>query len=91
MKDKVQITKVAARGAIVEADETPADVVAANIVEISKAMSKLNDSRLKREAVVTLIHDSSKVSKKTIRLVLNNLEALETTWLKPVASSRRAE
>lgn len=53
---------------------------------IAKAMKKLNSSRLKREAIVTLIHSHSKVSKKTIEIVLNNLEAMDRIWLKNQSS-----
>jgi hypothetical protein len=55
-----------------------------SIVEISNAMQKLNNTRLKREAIVTLIHDKSGIAKKTINIVLDNLEQLEDSWLKPI-------
>lgn len=52
------------------------------ILDISKAMKTLSKSRLKREAIVVLIQDKSRLGKSTIELVLNNLESLEETWLK---------
>lgn len=58
-------------------------VIADAIVEMSKAMRSLNESRLKREAIVTLIAHNSKIGKKTIEMILNNLEQLEQRWLKP--------
>lgn len=63
--------------------EIPTEILAASIVEISAAMKKIDAGRLKREAIVLLIHANSGVGKPDIRLVLNNLEALEAIWLKP--------
>lgn len=63
--------------------EVPADVIATAIVDIAKAAKAISESRLTRDAIVVLIHDRSGLPKKTINLVLNNLEELEETWLKP--------
>ena len=63
--------------------EVPAEVIATAIAEIAEAMKKLSSTRLQREAIVALIHDTSGIAKKTIRIVLNNLQCLETDWLKP--------
>jgi hypothetical protein len=59
-----------------------AQVIADAIVEIAKAMKTLNDSRLKRRAIVTLLHDATTVSRTDIGDVLNGLEQLEKEWLK---------
>lgn len=67
------------------APEIPTEVLATAIVEISAAMKKIDAGRLKREALVLLIHANSGVGKPDVRLVLNNLEALEAIWLKPAA------
>jgi hypothetical protein len=56
--------------------------IAEAILGISNAMKRLSKSRLKREAIVALIQDKSKLGKATIEMVLNNLESLEETWLK---------
>lgn len=71
---------------IVQDPEKPVapKVIAEAIVEIAKAMRTINATRLTRRAIVTLIHEHSKVARSTIELVLNNLDALETTWLKKV-------
>lgn len=63
-------------------EEIPADVIAQEIVKIAKAMQKLSTTKLKRDAIVALIHENSKVARKTIEVVLNNLEQLEKRWLK---------
>lgn len=62
--------------------EVPAEVIAQSIKEIADSMRQISKSRLKREALVILIHDWSKVSKPNIRMVLNNLDELERIWLK---------
>lgn len=64
-------------------EEVPAEIIAQSIVEISEAMKQLFATRLTRKAIVTLIHDQSKVGKATINIVLNNLQDLERDWLKP--------
>lgn len=60
----------------------PAEIIATSITEIASAMKALSSTRLSRRAIVTLIHDQSKVPKRTIEVVLNNLEGLEKDWLK---------
>ncbi len=59
-----------------------AGVIAQSIVDIAKAMADLNATRLTRAAIVTLLKENSGVPKAQINIVLNNLESLETTWLK---------
>jgi thiamine monophosphate kinase len=58
----------------------PAEVMAQAIIDISDGMKKLSNSGLKRKAVVALIHDQSKISKRHIEIVLNNLECLRQDW-----------
>ena len=65
-----------------EGQEIPAEIIAQSIVKIAKSMEAIGKTRLTRKAIVVLIHDQSKVSKRTIELVLNNLEAMEQVWLK---------
>jgi uncharacterized protein involved in propanediol utilization len=60
----------------------PAEEIIKAITEISSAMKVLSTTRLTRKAVVSLIHDQSKLPKKTIDIVLNNLQDLERDWLK---------
>ena len=63
-------------------DDAPVatEVLATAIVEISDAMKKLNTSGLKRRALVALIHDQSKIGKREIEIVLNNLDSLRADW-----------
>lgn len=69
-------------------DSPPVEVIAEAIVKMAEGMKVLNGSRLKRETVVALIADNSHVAKTTIRIVLNNLDDLEATWLKPKPSRK---
>lgn len=62
--------------------EIPAEVIASAIVDIAAGMKKLNTTRLSRRAIVTLIHEESRIARRDIEIVLNNLETLEETWLK---------
>jgi hypothetical protein len=66
----------------------PVAIIADAIVEISKGMRRLNASRLTRDAVVTLIARNSKVSRSDIETVLENLDDLDTRWLKKPVISR---
>jgi hypothetical protein len=77
---KIQVTQPAA--------PVPAEVLATSIQQIAEGMKALNSTRLTRKALIALIHDQSKVSKKTIEIVLNNLQNLEHDWLKPRATVR---
>lgn len=65
-----------------EDEEIPHEVMAEAIIEISRGMRKLMNSRLRREAIVVLIKDKSGVNKSVIEIVLNNLEQLEAMWIK---------
>jgi mannose/fructose/N-acetylgalactosamine-specific phosphotransferase system component IIB len=65
-------------------EEVAPEILAQSIVDVAKAMEAFNKSRLRRETIITLIHAHSKVPKGQIELVLNNLDALERLWLKPI-------
>lgn len=61
------------------------EVMAQAVIDLSRAAQKLLNGPLKREAIVALIHDRSKVNKGIINIVLNNLEQLESYWIRKVA------
>ena len=52
-----------------------------SIQAIANTMKKLSQSRLSRRAIVTLIHEQSKVARRDIELVLNNLDQFDAVWL----------
>lgn len=58
------------------------DVLIETIRGISAAMKSLASSKLKTDAIVALIADKTKLSKRDIKLVLDNLDKLESIWLK---------
>lgn len=60
----------------------PAQVIVDSIVEIAKAMKTLNDTRLKKRTIITLIHSSTGVTRRDIEAVLESLDQLEKEWLK---------
>lgn len=63
-----------------EETEISEETLAAAIHGVSKALKALLASGLNRKAIITLIHDKSKISKKNIELVLNNLEVLAENY-----------
>ena len=62
-------------------NDQPPSVIADSILEISDAMRRLTSTRLSRRAIIALVYDDTKVSKRTIELVINSLENLEKNWL----------
>lgn len=68
-----------------EIDPEPIEVIAKAIIETAAAMRRIEASSLKRDTIVTLIHAHSKVGKRDIEIVLQNLTMLDTLWLKPNA------
>lgn len=60
-----------------------AEIIERAIMDLAGGMKTLTKTRLRRATIVTLIHAQSKVPKRDIELVLNNLDDLEQTWLKP--------
>lgn len=65
-----------------EESPEPVEILAASIPELAQAMKKLNSTRLKRDALVILLHAQSKVGKGEINIILNCLEDLENLFLK---------
>jgi len=61
----------------------PVEIIARDIMAISDAVRKIDNMRLSRIALVALLHDQSKVPKRTINVVLDGLRDLEKNWLKP--------
>lgn len=75
MTDKIEI---------VQGDEPVAtQIMEESIVAIAEGMRRLESTRLTRKAIIALIQHQSKLSQKTIDIVLNNLVDLERDWLKP--------
>jgi hypothetical protein len=71
------------RSIVVTPDETPSEVLAAAIVEMSQGVKRLRAGRLNERAIVLLVHASTSVAQRDIKAVLNALESLEVEYLKP--------
>lgn len=61
-------------------NEVSPEVLASSILKISDAMEQLHKSGLNEEAVIVLLHDKTKVAKKTIKLVMHSIRQLSTTY-----------
>lgn len=55
-------------------------VLAKVIIDIGDSMRRLLSSGLNRRAIIALIHDQSKIGKREIEIVLNNLEAMKADY-----------
>lgn len=65
-----------------EENPEPIEIIAQSILELAKAMKKLDSTRLKRDTLVILLSAHSKIGKTDINIILNNLADLENTFLK---------
>lgn len=61
---------------VLDDDTVGREVLAKTIMDISASMKRLLASGLNRKAIVALIHDQSKISKRDIEILLYNLEDL---------------
>lgn len=57
--------------------EESIEILAEAIVNIGNAVIKLNKNGLNKTAIIVLIHDKTKLPKKTIKIVLDSLPQLE--------------
>jgi hypothetical protein len=64
----------------------PDEILAAAIIKISEAMDRLNRGPLKRDTIVLLIHDHTKIARRDIGAVLNTLDSLQRIYLKAPAT-----
>lgn len=68
-------------------DPVAVEILEQSIVSIAAAFKTINQTRLTRKALIVLLHDSSKVPKRDIEIVLSHLEAIERIHLKPKAAA----
>lgn len=52
------------------------EILAEAITRISESFAKLSASGLNREAIIVLVHDHTKISKRDIKLILDSLSRL---------------
>jgi hypothetical protein len=60
--------------------EIPKEILAKAIVRISESFAELKKSGVNEKGIIALIHDDTKISKTEIRLMLNSLSTLSTTY-----------
>lgn len=58
------------------------EILAKAIVNIGSAAKKLGDSGLNEKAIITLLHDATKLPKRDIKTVLDSLKQLERWYCK---------
>lgn len=56
--------------------------IATNIAKLSRQVSSLLNGRLKREAIIILLAQMTKLPKRDIEYVLNAIESMEDVYLK---------
>lgn len=62
--------------------EIATEVIAESIVAISDGIKKLRAGRLNDRALVLLLHDVTGVARRDIKVVLDGLQSLESTYIK---------
>lgn len=70
--------------------EVSAEIIAQSIEAIATGMKKLNSTRLTRRALVILLAEQSHVNRGDVIKVLDALDRLEKTWLKPRDATKKA-
>lgn len=78
MKEQIKIKKS-------DIDPESTELLAASIVQVSEASKKMLNSDLSKRAIVILLQDgigATKITKKQIELVLDNLPRLRAWYLK---------
>lgn len=76
---------------VVQDKENPVafEVLAASIQTIADGMKKLTESRLTEYALILLLVDATKLSRRDVGVVLNALKLLEYNYLKPKPAEKR--
>jgi hypothetical protein len=63
--------------------------IAEDIQSIADAMKRIDSTRLNRKALVTLLHEMSKVKKSDIEYVLNSLAFMDRQWLRSLPRTEK--
>ena len=71
------------RTVIKEGEEPqPIEILQSSIVALAEAFEVFNTTRLKQDTIITLLHDTSKIPKRDIKIILNCLTELKQLYLK---------
>ena len=58
------------------------ELLASSIVDLSDAAKKLLEGPLKKDAIVLLLWDMTKIPRRDIRLILDSLDGLKSKYVK---------
>lgn len=59
------------------------EILATAVKELAQGVKKLRASPLNDRAIILLLHDATGISKRDIQTMLDSMENLERTYLKP--------
>ena len=81
-----------------EENPEPVEIIAEAIIEISKAMGRINNGRLSKRAIILLIHDNCewigkhqgrhKPSQREIEAVLDSISSLQKAYVKQLPAKK---
>lgn len=73
-----------------ELNPEPVELLAKSIIQVSDGFQRFLDTSLNQRALIILLHDgigASHITRKQIKLVLDNLPRLKAWYVKPSKSS----
>ncbi len=62
----------------------PLELIAKSIIDISKAMEKMNNSSANEKLLILLIYDQTGIARSTIQRILRVIPDLKKIYLKPI-------
>lgn len=70
--------------AVIKAGEgpQPIEILQSSIVALANAFEAFEKTNLKQDVIITLLHDTSKIPKRDIKIILNCLSELKSLYLK---------
>lgn len=78
MKNEKEVRTVIKAGE----EPQPIEILQNSIVALAEAFEVFNTTRLKQDTIITLLHDTSKIPKRDIKIILNCLTELKQLYLK---------
>lgn len=78
MKNEKEVRTVIKAGE----EPQPIEILQSSIVALAEAFEVFNTTRLKQDTIITLLHDTSKIPKRDIKIILNCLTELKQLYLK---------
>lgn len=78
MKNEKEVRTVIKAGE----EPQPIEILQSSIVALAKAFEAFNKTNLKQNTIITLLHNTSKIPKRDIKVILNCLSELKSLYLK---------